>query len=489
MVGLSTVLEASSYPTDSRLMAYVRGQSVLQGNVEKLSFEETLKGLECIYMKKWGEKFPENFKESILKIKMRVDDSHDETAEMLREFSVKQKLVKIHNEKVPDGILPHDYTATLYDMKVNARGPDDEVYSKHPEIQKMIARGTTTMELQGKESWHDVIIYANKKFTGCIGDEDNKQPNNDDTWLEYCLEPLENAVKIICMEKLNGDAVHFSGRYIGEKFYLIAGSKNVHMLIRKRSDIDLYNGSRFELAKVFARTVCDTLGNLSKDVLQLLFSFLHHTKVTAICEVLQPGHQHIVNLSYLETNELNFITFTPTASGDEETTLTAFPPHHTLKLAGALGLVCASYTEIEPKFIMNQRHQIRAYHNKEGEVLYYLNKDGKTFGIAKAKSVWYICLRALREKAVFSFTSKKVKTDRKLNDHIKTVHKRYEEIQDWLKLSQQCLESWKSLGASFMRWLSEEIEKDGLDPKIIRPKFPVLWKKFLETGNDDIIQL
>ncbi|XP_066951819.1 uncharacterized protein [Macrobrachium rosenbergii] len=220
-----------------------------------------------------------------------------------------------------------------------------------------IARGTTTMELQGKESWHDVIIYANKKFTGCIGDEDNKQPNNDDTWLEYCLEPLENAVKIICMEKLNGDAVHFSGRYIGEKFYLIAGSKNVHMLIRKRSDIDLYNGSRFELAKVFARTVCDTLGNLSKDVLQLLFSFLHHTKVTAICEVLQPGHQHIVNLSYLETNELNFITFTPTASGDEETTLTAFPPHHTLKLAGALGLACASYTEIEPKFIMNQRHQ------------------------------------------------------------------------------------------------------------------------------------
>ncbi|XP_064082420.1 uncharacterized protein LOC135198610 isoform X2 [Macrobrachium nipponense] len=363
----------------------------------------------------------------------------------LKQFSVKQqKLVKIHSEKVPNGILPHGYTATLHDMKVNSRHcADDEVYSKNPDVQKMIARGTTTMELQGKESWHDVIIYANKKFTGGVGDEDKKQPNNDDTWLEYCLEPLENAVKIICMEKLNGDAVHFSGRYIDGRFYLITGSKNVHMLISEKSDIDLYDGGRFKMAKIFARTVCDTLGNLSKDVLQLLLSFLHHTKVTAICEVLQPEYQHIVNLSYLETNELNFITFTPTASKDEETTLTAFPPHQTLKLGKALGFACASYTEIEPKNIMNQRHQIRAYHNKEGEVLYYLNKDGATFGITKAKSVWYICIRALREKAVFSFTSRKAKSDRRLSDHISNVHKRYGEIQEWLNLSPQCLESWK----------------------------------------------
>lgn len=39
-------------------------------------------------------------------------------------------------------------------------------------------------------------------------------------------------------------------RYIDDQFYLIVGSKNVHMLIRGTHDIDLYEGSRYEYAKV-----------------------------------------------------------------------------------------------------------------------------------------------------------------------------------------------------------------------------------------------
>ncbi|XP_068207249.1 uncharacterized protein [Palaemon carinicauda] len=467
------------------------GQRILQEYLEEITLPDTYEGLDILYEKKWGENVPEDLKESISDMIKLLESNSQLTAKMLENFSASQKLVKMHRECVPLGVLPFHYTATLHDMKVDARGPDDEIYNKNPEIRKMIARGTTTMELQGKESTcHDVVIYANKKFTGGVGDEDENQPHNDDVWREYCLEPPENAVKIICMEKLNGDAVHFSGRFIDGRFYLIAGSKNVHMLLGKKSDIDLYEGSRYQSAKMFAATVFDTFANLSVDERRVLFGFLHHTKVTAICEVLQPKYQHIVNLSHLKENELNFITFTPTAFREKETTLTAFPPHLTLKLGAALGLVCAQYTEIKPTLMMNQRDKIRAYHNKEGEVLYYLNQDGKTFGIAKAKSVWYICLRALREKAVYTFTSKKGKSDWNLEDRIKSVHKRYTEIQNWLKISEQCLRSWKSLGESFMRWLDKEVRRNNVDPKSIRPDFPVIWKRFLEEDDkDDQIQL
>ena len=80
----------------------------------------------------------------------------------------------------------------------------------------------------------DVAIYANKKFKGY-----------DPKCMSYCL--LDNntlADKIIAMEKLNGEAAHFSGRYIDDKFYIITGSKNVHLLICGEEDIEKYQGIR-----------------------------------------------------------------------------------------------------------------------------------------------------------------------------------------------------------------------------------------------------
>lgn len=42
----------------------------------------------------------------------------------------------------------------------------------------------------------------------------------------------------------------------------------------------------------------------------ILLSFMHHAQLTAVFEVLQPEYQHVVNLSHLQTSELNFITWT-----------------------------------------------------------------------------------------------------------------------------------------------------------------------------------
>ena len=47
------------------------------------------------------------------------------------------------------------------------------------------------------------------------------------------------------MTKENGEAGHVSVRQIEDKFYFVAGSKNVHCLFRTFADLDLYTDSRF----------------------------------------------------------------------------------------------------------------------------------------------------------------------------------------------------------------------------------------------------
>lgn len=39
-------------------------------------------------------------------------------------------------------------------------------------------------------------------------------------------------------------------RYINDQFFIITGSKNVHILIRNADDIDKYEGERYFVAKV-----------------------------------------------------------------------------------------------------------------------------------------------------------------------------------------------------------------------------------------------
>ena len=41
------------------------------------------------------------------------------------------------------------------------------------------------------------------------------------------------ATEVICTEKANGEAAHISARYIGNRFYVIVGSKNVHLMLGK----------------------------------------------------------------------------------------------------------------------------------------------------------------------------------------------------------------------------------------------------------------
>ncbi|KAK3877623.1 hypothetical protein Pcinc_017658 [Petrolisthes cinctipes] len=436
--------------------------------------------LQDVYINKTGTLLPAGFVERISQMEEKAKNNEEATRSMMMFVKSKVKLSQ-KSVEVPAGVMIQGEKAHLVDIKVNAKGkPDDTVYRTNKDIRETIPRGVTVLEIEGQKDI--TVIFGFKKFSGGIGDEDENQPETNDQWREYCTADPDTATKMVCITKLNGEAAHFSGRYIDGQFYLFVGSKNVHMMVRNRADIKLYSGDRYQFAKVIAETVYDSLCGLEEDKQHLLFSLLHHTNCTVVCEILQPNSQHIVNLSHLAKPRLQVISFTTTISGSSPgASLTALPPHHILDVAKALGLDTASYTIIDFAHFMEQREKIRAMTQEEGEVWYLLDDDNNTIGLIKVKTAWYTVLRALREKAVFCFTTAKKKSDWNLQDRIKSTHKRFREIQTWLKFSNDYLQQWKVLGEDFLTWLNNEIKNEIVNPKIIRPMFPVIWKRFLDS--------
>ena len=120
-----------------------------------------------------------------------------------------------------------------------------------------------------------------------------------------------------------------------------------------------------------ANVVYDTLSKLSHENKLALFSLLHHTKITVVCEFLQRDYQHIVNLG--NTDKLVFLTFTFTYNADNFR-LTAFPPHITLKLLNLLHVTSPHYTIInnydkkDIYYIQDMKNEI----NTEGRVFLFL---------------------------------------------------------------------------------------------------------------------
>ena len=61
---------------------------------------------------------------------------------------------------------------------------------------------------------------------------------------------------------------------------------------------------RYMTAVNVAKAVWATLSSLEERQRTLLQLFLHHTKATLVCELLQKEYQHIIDLSHLPRNKL-----------------------------------------------------------------------------------------------------------------------------------------------------------------------------------------
>ncbi|CAL4106989.1 unnamed protein product, partial [Meganyctiphanes norvegica] len=415
----------------------------------QLPCDQLLLVIKSLFSTTYNNDLPSSLELSLNDMTKRASSSNV-LSKKLYDFSMeklKQKMVRVVDQGIPDGIFPNHITGKLYDIKVGGSGPDDKMYNNNADLRKFVPRGTTIMTINGIDSEEslDVVLYANRKFTGGVGDEDETQPESNDIWRKYCLDNPDEADKVVAMEKMNGEAAHFSGRFIDDKFYIITGSKNVHMLIGCEEDIEKYEGIRYSNAKVIASALWKHLSQMEEKHRQILFSLLHHTKGTVVCEILLPDNHHIVNLSDVKEPSLHVLTFTPNVSDDADISLTALPPHHWLDCMSALGFTVAPYEIVDRKdvdsFIKKSRNEV----NTEGHVLYYMkNSNGyeNTIGMAKTKTVWYVLLRALREKVVFAFTTAKKRHSWSLEERINATHKRFREIQNWLKFSNEYLAEW-----------------------------------------------
>lgn len=63
-------------------------------------------------------------------------------------------------------------------------------------------------------------------------------------------------------------------------------------------------GQRYMTAVNVAIAVCATFKALTEEERNLLKMFLHHTRATLVCELLQKSYQHIVNLDDLPEDKL-----------------------------------------------------------------------------------------------------------------------------------------------------------------------------------------
>ncbi|CAL4210794.1 unnamed protein product, partial [Meganyctiphanes norvegica] len=278
-----------------------------------LSWDQLLLEVQSLFSTTYHIRLPTSLELSLDKMSNIASSSNIPSKKLydISEKNRQQKLVRIVTQNVPVGIFPKHYTAKLYDISICGEMPDYIIYNKHADLRKYIRRGTTLMSIDRNNSKKnmDVVLYANRKFTGNFGDDDDESlPGSYEIWRDYCIDKPDESEQIVAMEKLDGETAHFSGRFIDGNFYIITGSKNIHMLISCEEDIEKYKGGRYESARVIARVLWKYLMQMQKDKRQILFSLLHHTKCTVVCELLSPDHQRIKNFSSLNVNRNSLVT-------------------------------------------------------------------------------------------------------------------------------------------------------------------------------------
>jgi len=276
------------------------------------------------------------------------------------------------------------------------------------------------------------------------------------------------------------------------------------MALRSRRDIEKYKEPRYGVAREVASAVFDLLESLQPDTLSLFLSVLHHLRFTAVFEILNPVHQHVVNLSHLpESGRLEFISFVSpynrnddviTNDGDDVIKVDSYcamAPETGFKLCHFVGVPTVSYKVICPDESEGRMDEVRRSYGSEGEVFYFVDKDNKVIGLLKKKTAWYVLCRAIREKVAHSIRQESLKPGSGGNT-AGSISARLHDIQKWLGFPDEFREAWIKLGVDFLEWAlakckttsSSSNKPETVVP--VRTQFPVLWRQFLnDTGKTD----
>ena len=420
--------------------------------------------------------------------KSSVSGSEDQLSESwyfkkIEEWKSKN-IVRESRKKIPDGILPGQYSGFLNDYKVVSKGSDDEMYKNNDDLLKFMPRGLTVMELTKSSSDYrkDIVISANRKFFECdVG------PNGIDfltnQYTNFSLNSSQVS-KIISTEKLNGEAAHFSGRFIDGQFYLIAGSKNVHLIFQNDEHIDKYTDTCYGMARNIARTLLRKWNRLDEDKQKQLSQFLNETRFTVVCEILIPTQQHVVQLDHLTESELYVLSMTDVPFHDTKTLLAA-PTDVTLRMFEDLGFKVPLHEYLQLQDLNNDIKRIRNATNTEGVVYYFQDSEGHTTGLLKLKkmmdfkikSIWYILRRALREQACYrKLDANSLKGITSTEFRKNRARTRIADIQKWLHTTDDQVKKWQEISDRWIETVEKKLKENDITVGKIRASFPSLFQ-------------
>ena len=108
----------------------------------------------------------------------------------------------------------------------------------------------------------------------------------------------------------------------------------------------------------------------------------------------------------------------------------------------------------------------------------------------KKKTIWYVILRAMREKARPMLAEWEKKHKMNLCETIGKVNRRLKAIQKWLRFSDEVLDRWTMLAGNFFQWLMEGAKRRTITRSDIADAYPIIWSKFLleATNQDDFMK-
>jgi hypothetical protein len=501
----STTSTSTTTTTSTRGRGGYRGGR--GGKKNKKEFKPTsvdVKSLSGTVLKRWHENrvfFDQKKAEEYVDKAPASDSPADIIA-----WAKNHPFLKISSYKVPIGILPEKLGEThLHDITVKpprSRGPriiDDDIYDAFPHVRTYVPRGLCIVEAfnsETKQKTLQVSVLGMVKFTGGPGDDDDFDEADADEansktprYEHYFLEPAANTVSIISTTKENGDAAHLGQVRLDGVTYLVLGSKNVHLLAKKVSDIDKYTENRFMVARLVAKSMLEYINSLDQKAFDKFLDYMNDHQLTATLEFLQIDNQHIEFFDF-DKSRFRFIAFTTNKNRDSLVYDDILASVSVAKEAGFDTVQVEKFTYAQQNEVFDK---VRAGYGTEGAVLYYVNANGHVIGMVKKKTIWYILVRAVREK-IKPFSKRVADPDNDSKDSLNRITKKLKDTmkqkQTWLGFSDEVYEQWTQLSIGCAKWMVDAVKKPDFDMNEVDRMFPKVWNQYLsETKQTDHVKV
>lgn len=421
---------------------------------------------------------------------------------------------------VQDRVLQASLQVALkgMDLKAGRPGrPDDAVYESSEYARKYMPRGNFIAEWTSPTSnavVHFPVVRAYRKFTGQEDDGEEKGAIGEELLSKFFTKPKEQTCHVISTTKENGEAGHLAVLKRSDGQYLFAmGSKNTHLIAMSLEDIqDACNADRkdgndpYKAAESIAMALMKMVTNLSDEHRAWLCEFLWQTRMTASFEILCPSHQHVQLLDYIDEDTPVFYGVSLPSYLHMDGAEICVNPVLPYELMRTIGVRTVAYKLVPftAELYVQTLLEIKSSYQHEGAVNLFLDDAACVIGMEKFKTVWYVSLRAIREKAkAFCNKLHPRKTPKQpqspaqvLAESQMQIQRRFVAIKTYLGISSDVAHAYASLGQQFVEFLLEErlsgADKSPEDVKIVKSRvaelFPVVWKEFLDhTHLSDVI--